>query len=137
MLPQRAWRESRTNGARTTLNLSIGGAVATYEITLGPAARWAIRSLQSEKARAGLADALRQELDHGPNVRQEYRFEAQVEGETKTYTATPLSVGYTAVHRPMTAAELRKLRQKQGPAGNRGFYVADILEPESGFKPRH
>ena len=117
--------------------LFIGGAVATYEVTLGPAARGAIRSLKSEKARAGLADALRQELDHGPNVRQEYRFEAQVEGETRSYTATPLSVGYTAVHRPMTAAELRKLRQEQDHAGSRGFHVADLLKPESGFKPRH
>lgn len=107
--------------------------MATYEVILGPAARRAIQGLQNEKARSGLADALRQELDHGPNAGKEYRFEAASGGEVRAYTATPLSVGYTAVHRPLTSAELKKLRQEQGHAARRGFYVADILEPESAF----
>lgn len=112
--------------------------MATYEVILSPAAQRAVLGLRSEKERAGLADALRQELDRGPNVDKEYRFPVTIRGETRTYTATPLSFGaYTAVHRPMTAEERRKLRREQGHAGRRGFYVQDILSPESWISSRH
>ncbi len=111
--------------------------VAAYEVVLGPAARRAVLSLRTDKDKAELADSLRQELYRGPNASKEYRFDSALEGG-KEYTATPLSFdGYTTVHRRLTAAELRRLRREQGhPVARIGFYVLDILPPESGVNRR-
>jgi hypothetical protein len=110
-----------------------------YEVTLGPAA---IRVVLGLRDRKELADALRTELVNGPNADKELSFDSDGNAQTDpdmpsglAYTATPLSFdGYTALHRPMTPAELARLRREQGrPVADRGFYVLDILSAESGF----
>ena len=58
--------------------------MAKYEVVLAPAAIRFVLSLPGEE-RKDLADALRQELDKGPNVEKEYHFEL----EGTSYTATP------------------------------------------------
>ena len=110
--------------------------MAGYEVVLGLAAKRAVLGLRTEKDREGLADALRQELANGPNADKEYRFDS-VGDEGKIYTATPLSFnGFTAVHRRMASAELRRLRRELGHPVSRGFFVLDILPPESGVNRR-
>jgi hypothetical protein len=54
----------------------------------------------------------------------------------KVYRATPLSFcGYTAIHRMMTSDEVERLRQEdESSTANRGFYVIDLLAPESAFR---
>ena len=113
-----------------------------YEVTLGPAA---IRVVLGLKDRKELADALRTELVNGPNADKEVRFDSDFNAQTNprvlsgvVYTATPLSFdAYTALHRPMTPAELARLSREQGrPVADRGFYVLDILSAESGFASR-
>jgi hypothetical protein len=107
-----------------------------YEVVLGPAAKRAVLGLQTEKDREGLADALRQELAAGPNADKEYQFDSVCD-EGRIYTATPLSFnGFTSVHRAMAPAELRRLRRELGHPVSRGFYVLDILPPESGVNRR-
>ena len=51
------------------------------------------------------------------------------------YTATPLSfAAHTAIHRPLTSEEFRRVRREQGPSDAiSGVYVIDILPAESGF----
>jgi hypothetical protein len=120
---------------------------ATYEVTLGPAAVRAMRSLRDPHDQKELADALRTELADGPNAGKEVRcdcygnVQAAVEPCTLRgviYTATPLSFNaYTAFHRPMTTGELRRLmREQRRPAAERGFHVIDILAAEAGFSRR-
>lgn len=115
-----------------------------YEVVLGPPAERLINSLQ-RRLRNELVDALLTELADGPNRDKELKFDGSVQvcigPESVTsmlYTATPLSVsGYTALHRPLTKKELKKL----GTGGGRstadlGFYVVEILPAESAFTRR-
>ena len=114
-----------------------------YEVILAPAATRAVLGLGDPSDLKELADALRTELAGGPNAHKEIRFDAAGNFASSTgggspgavYTATPLSSGgYTAIHRPMTAAELRRLRSELGRRVSRsGFYVLDLLPPEAGF----
>jgi hypothetical protein len=112
-----------------------------YEIVLGPAA---IRTflVLPDSDRSELAGALRTELLEGPNAAVEARFDGDAlawEGSSRpgdlVYTGTPLSSGaYVAVHRPMTAEELRRLRREQHRrVAAHGFYVLEILHPASAF----
>jgi hypothetical protein len=108
--------------------------MARYEVVLGPAARQAVLSLGVQKDQEDLADALGQELLDGPNADKEYRFDL----DGTLYTATPLSSGgYTAVHRPMRAEELARLRRElRHPVSRLGFHVLDILSPAAGATRR-
>jgi hypothetical protein len=117
----------------------------TYEVTLAPAAERFVLALRWPKDRADLADALRQELaGDGPNSDKEFRFDSYGNAVTSAdpdgavYTATPLSFkGCTAIHRPMTRAELQRLRRELGHSVARtGVHVFDILRPDSGFSRR-
>jgi hypothetical protein len=120
----------------------------TYEVILGPAANRTVLGMRDSNDRKELADALRLELVGGPNAGKEYRFDSAGNARPGVdpgrpaggiYTATPLSFGgYTAVHRPMTSGELKRLRQEQHhrPAARQGFYVLDIVSPESAFARR-
>jgi hypothetical protein len=120
------------------------GMNSTYEVILGPAAIQVFRALRTAAERRKLAAALRQELLNGPNARTEIRFDPDgkpraeadpdVPGEV-VYTASPLSFrAYTAVHRPMTEAELVRLsREQRREVASLGFHVLDILRPELGF----
>jgi hypothetical protein len=105
----------------------------SYEVIPGPAA---IRTLQSlpEPERRELADALREELNGGPNAEAEYTFES----DGVWYTATPLSFkALTAVHRPLAEDELKRVAQKDGrPAAEHGFFVIEIRSGESAFHIR-
>jgi len=94
-----------------------------------------------------LAESLSTELVDGPNAGKEVRFDGNAQvcmGPAAPagviYTATPLSFdGYTALCRPMTRTELRRLESEQGRrVADRGFYVLDILPAESAFirRPR-
>ena len=117
---------------------------AVYEVTFGPAA---IRTFQSLGGRARLlAEALLTELADGPNADKEVELKFDSDGNCEfltspaahvgdIYTATPLSFdAYTALHRQMDHYELWRLEREQGrPVADRGFYVLDILPPESGF----
>jgi hypothetical protein len=105
----------------------------TYEVVLGPAAIRTIRDFPYPDRRK-LDRVLRSELVGGPNAASEYKFPyAKAE-----YTATPLSFkAYTAVHRPMTRAELGRLSEERGrPASRRGFYVIEIRSGVSAFTRR-
>jgi hypothetical protein len=112
-----------------------------YEVTLGPAAIRAIATCADPKY---LAEALMTELVDGPNRDVEIRFDRNIQLSqdpapgTVIYTATPLSVGsYTAVHRPLTSDELQRLAiEQERPVADRGFYVVDVLPPESAFSRR-
>jgi hypothetical protein len=119
---------------------------AVYEVTLGPVA---VRTFLSLGARARLlAEALLTELANGPNADKEVELKFDPDGNCEfltspaahvgdTYTATPLSFdAYTALHRQMDQYELWRLAREQGrPVADRGFYVLDILPPESGYSP--
>ena len=121
---------------------------AAYEVALGPAAERFVLALRRPKDRADLADALRQELaGDGPNSDKEFCFDSYGNAVTSgdpgapdgaVYTATPVSFkGCTAIHRPMTRAELQRLRRELGHSVARaGVYVFDILRPDSGFSRR-
>jgi hypothetical protein len=115
-----------------------------YEVVLGPAAKRFVLSLKDPNDRKELADALRVELAEGPNAAKELRFDSA--GRAKAgadpgapagvvYTAIPISFGgYTSVYRPLTRDELRRLRREQGhTVGRQGFFVFDILSPESAW----
>jgi hypothetical protein len=114
-----------------------------YEVVLGPAAIRIVLSLANPAEREALAAALRIELDGGPNVYSEYRFDSHVRAysdpascaDGAVYTATPLSfTAYTAIHRPLTSEEFRRLQREQGPSDAiSGVYVIDVLPAESGF----
>lgn len=116
-----------------------------YEVTLGPAAERFVLALRRPKDRADLADALRQELaGDGPNSGKAFRFDPAGNAVTSAdpgtadgsvYTATPLSFkGCTAIHRPMTRAELQRLRRELGHSVARtGLHVFDIIRPDSGY----
>ena len=103
-----------------------------YEIVLGPAARRAVLGLETQQNKDDLADALRTELDGGPNLHHEYPFQI---GNGEVYTATPLSFkGWTAVHRRLTTEELRRLEDEQGrQVEASGFLLFDFLRPQSAF----
>lgn len=116
----------------------------TYEVTLAPAAARMIRSLPDPEK---LAYSLSIEFVGGPNADKELRFDGNAQvcmGPVVScgaiYTATPLSFdGYTALYRPMTRKELRRLERERGRLVTcRGFYVLDILPAESAFirRPR-
>lgn len=123
--------------------MSDTGAGDAYEVVLGPAAIRAVLNLPDPGDRKLLAAALRTELINGPNAQYEYTFESDIRNYSDrgagpkpvTYKAIPLSfAAYTAVHRSLTVAELRRLKREQGRSGpGRGFYVVDILAAESGF----
>jgi hypothetical protein len=127
--------------------MTHSGADSAYEVVLGPAAIRAIIGLP-ESDRKEMADVLRTELVNGPNSRSEYRFDSDIEadaawtgsasGSRVGYTATPLSFdGYTAIHRPLSKAEVKRLRQEKGKSrADQGVYVIDILPVQSAFTPR-
>ena len=123
--------------------MSYTGVNDAYEVVLGPPAIRTVLGLPDPGERKELADALRTELMNGPNTHNEYTFDSDVRAYSDrgagpgraVYTATPLSfAGYTAVHRPLTSEELRRLRREQGASTDAlGFYVIDILPAESAF----
>jgi hypothetical protein len=118
-----------------------------YVVKLAPAAERIIRALDPHDQQ-GLDRVLAEELADGPNADKEIRFDSDggayvyagnddADGGVG-YTATPLSFkAYTAIHRPMTEAELSRVSWEQGdPAAERGFYVFEILPAESAFTRR-
>lgn len=115
-----------------------------YEVVLGPPAERLIGSL-ARRTRNELVDALLAELADGPNRDKELKFDGSVQiciapqsVTSMLYTATPLSVGgYTALHRPLTKKELKKLDTDGGrPTAELGSYVVEILPAESAFTRR-
>jgi hypothetical protein len=119
--------------------MTHSGADSAYEVVLGPAAIRAIIGLP-ESDRKEMAAVLRTELMNGPNSRSEYTFDSDIQpywGRTGSvvYTATPLSFdGYTAVHRRLSKAEVKRLRQENGKStADQGVYVIDILPVQSAF----
>lgn len=113
-----------------------------YEMVLGPAAIRTVLTLRNLDDRKGLAAALRAELVDEPKPSKELT--AGANGNThayvdpgvpsgSVYVATPLSFnGYTALHRPLTGEELKRLRREQDRlVADRGLYVVDILPIES------
>jgi hypothetical protein len=116
-----------------------------YIVVLGPAATRIIQSLNHFDQRE-LKRVLNDELADGPNADKEVRFDshghAQRGGDRARpgrlyYTATPLSHrAYTAIHRPMSTAELSMAtRARRDQATDLGFYVLDILVADSAFTP--
>lgn len=116
-----------------------------YEIVLAPAAQRAVAGMPAA-ARKGVTAALEKELVDGPNAAVEVRFGSSMWADDEprpddvVYTATPLSFGgHTAIHRPMTSAELSKRARQAGQGGERNgravFYVIDVLSAESAFRP--
>ena len=108
-----------------------------YEVVLGPAAIRTVVCLP-DRERKELAEALRTELLDGPNADKVARFDADMRPcgpDDAVYMGTPLSFGaYVALHRPMTNAELKRLRREQGRrVAVKGFYVPDILHPAAAF----
>jgi hypothetical protein len=99
-----------------------------YEIILGTAAEEFVLTAPNQD-RESLARSLREELEHGPNALIAYRFVY----DSRLFTALPLSFnGIVAIHRPLTGYELDRLkRQERRRVASRGFYVADLLPPES------
>ncbi len=114
-----------------------------YEVILGPAAVQVIMDLADP---APLAESLSSELREGPNADKEVRYQGSALGadhdgavpSDAIYTATPLSfLAYTAVHRPMTDAELARLQAHERRRVARcGFVVHDILAAESAIARR-
>ncbi|MET9292599.1 hypothetical protein [Streptomyces sp. NPDC003077] len=104
-----------------------------YEVILGFAARQVLYGLPSQADREGLADALEEELDDGPNRDAELTIDRY-----NGYVATPLSFeGYTAVHRPLTQAECKRYAdQAEREIAEKVFLVVDILKADSGFRNR-
>jgi hypothetical protein len=112
-----------------------------YEVLLAPAANRVIAGLRKTD-RDGLVSALAAELRGGPNADKEIRFDSGIytaagDAEDAVYTATPLSFGgYTALHRPLTGTELKRLAKQTGrPTADDGCYVIDILPAETAFRP--
>src|ERR1700689_2383502 len=109
-----------------------------YELVLAPAAVRALLSL-SDQARKELAEALGTELHNGPNGRKEAFYDADLRACGRgraVYTATPLSYdAFVAVHRPLSADELARLRREKGRRRTFavGFHVLDILHPTGAF----
>jgi hypothetical protein len=108
-----------------------------YELVLAPAAVRALLSL-SDPARKELAAALGAELLNGPNARKEAFYDGELRAcrrERAVYTATPLSyAAFVAVHRPLSADELARLRREKGRrASDQGFHVLDILHLTTAF----
>jgi hypothetical protein len=117
------------------------GGDVVYEVTLGPAAQRFVLGMKNPNDRKELADALREELGGGPN---ELRFDSAGRASAgddpgapagEQYRAVPLTFGgYTAVYRSLTRDELRQLRREQGrPVAKEGFFLFDILSPESAW----
>jgi hypothetical protein len=113
-----------------------------YEVVLAPSALRVVVALRRAD-RLGIFDALQAELENGPNADKEIRFDSSIwadtvpgDAEDPVYTATPLSFGgYTALHRPLTKAEIERLAARQNSAiADRGYYVIDILPAESAFR---
>jgi hypothetical protein len=115
-----------------------------YEVTLGPAA---VRAVAGSRHLRELAAALRTELINGPNAHNQVELEFDHDGNAvysgvpggTRYTVLPLSLnGYTAIYRPMSGEELKRLEEEQNrPVADLGFYVVDILPAESAFsRPR-
>jgi hypothetical protein len=113
-----------------------------YEVVLAPAASRVIDSLVRTD-REGLLQALAVELQNGPNAAKEIRFDSSRyadvdlgDAEEGVYTATPLSFhGYTALHRPLTQTDLKRLaKQEQRATADDGYYVIDILPAETAFR---
>lgn len=112
-----------------------------YELVVAPAAKRLIDRLATPDAEE-LTLALRTELMDGPNATREVRFgsgmwDDAAPGDDLNYTATPLSFGgYTAIHRPLSAAEIGRLARQLGrPAASDGVYLIDILPAWSAFRP--
>jgi hypothetical protein len=109
-----------------------------YEVVLEPAANRTVLGLQDPE-RKELAEALRTELLDGPNAAKEVGFDGDMRrihsDKGVVYTGTPLSFhAYLAIHRPMTADELRRLRRQEGRrVAERGCFVVDILHPATAF----
>lgn len=120
------------------------GSNHAYDVVLAPGAERFIFRLARQDAEE-LTSALLSELENGPNASLAVRFGSgawhRADGlgpeENAVYIATPLSVGgYTVIHRWMAEAEIERLaRQAGGLTAGRGFYVIDILRPESAFRP--
>jgi hypothetical protein len=109
----------------------------SYEVVLSSAAKLFVLALGSLAERTALADCLRGDLEiNGPNARCAYYFTPWDGG--REYIALPLHLGgVVAVYRPMTDAELERLRREQDrKVAQAGFFVATLLSPESGFHPR-
>jgi hypothetical protein len=115
-----------------------------YIVVLGPAATRTMQSLLPFDQRE-LSRVLNDELADGPNADKEIRFDSDghprpCDGRSRDgtvcYTATPLShKAYTAIHRPMTMAELSAAGTAQRDhATDLGFYVLDILAAEPAFE---
>jgi hypothetical protein len=115
-----------------------------YMVVLGPAATRTMQSLAPFDQRE-LNRALNDELTGGPNADKEIRFDSnghprscdgRSRDDTVCYTATPLShKAYTAIHRPMTMAELSAAGTAQRDhVIDLGFYVLDILSAELAFE---
>ena len=123
--------------------MTHSGADSAYEVVLGPAAIRAIIGLPDSDRKERMGAVLRTELMNGPNARSEYKFDSDIQaysgrtgsGDGLFYTATPLSFdGYTAVHRRLSKAELKRLRQENGKSiADQGVYVIDILPAHSAF----
>ena len=113
-----------------------------YEVVLAPAASRVIAGLRrADQERLG--QALADELRNGPNAAKEARFDSSIyadvgpdDAEHAVYTATPLSFGgYTALHRPLTLTEVKRLARQEGRAtADDGYYVIDILPAETAFR---
>jgi hypothetical protein len=109
-----------------------------YEFVLGQAAGLVIERLE-EHDRRELVDALETELLKGPNARHEIRFDPRTWADTGpssdgSWTGTPLSCGFMAVHRPLTRVELDGLAARHGrPVAEPCLYVVDILSLGSIF----
>jgi hypothetical protein len=121
--------------------MAPGGKKSRYAVVLQRAALRTIESL-SQPDREGICAALLGELRDGPNAGKEIRFDPSnwsdvpsVEAKEQIYTATPLSFGaFTAVHRPLTAAEMDRLREQNNTTEDSGYHVVDILPPELAFR---
>ena len=112
-----------------------------YELVVAPAASRLIERLPAPDAEE-LTHALGTELMDGPNATREVRFgsgmwDGSEPGDDLNYTATPLSFGgYTAIHRPLSAAEMGRLARQRGrPVASDGVYLIDILPAWSAFRP--
>jgi hypothetical protein len=124
--------------------MSRAGGIRAYEVVLAPAAMRFIAALQALD-KAGLAEALRLELDDGPNADKEIHIDSSIWADPgqgtqvdTVYTATPLSFGgYTAIHRTLKKTEVKQLERQRGTdrlTADHGFYVIDILPAESAFR---
>ena len=112
-----------------------------YAVVLGPAAQRVLKSVTQPVAE-GICNSLLTELRKGPNSKLEIRFDSSIGGDTlpgssgeTVYTATPLNFGaFTALHRPLRAAEIERMRGQHGGLEDSGYYVVDLLPPETAFR---